>query len=223
MYGLVVEKDAPFDKKGEVRLLGQRFYVCRLSRRATRREQIFAARRLRRHGVRRCVFPQGFSPAVFAERGIFPPDAAWLLQRKAAEIALKRRAEQGLTGGVALYAERVTPAVGYTLLQLAPFVRTLALNDTERRRTLGDLLLHGVGVVLEEWRAENAETQILFSRPERLLPTGALTLPLYGRNLPMLGAEKLEKEEFPPETDTLSLLSLLCQSGALREEEIFPL
>ena len=223
MYGILLDHASPLRERGELRILGARFFVRRLSPRPTHTECALLARLMRRRGVRLCVFPRDFPrTGTFAGQGVYPVDTDALLRRKAAELTLKRRRDMDLRGGVAVLAERLSSDVEETLLRLAPHVRTLALNGLCGRKDFCAELMYQHGIALEPIRAENAETQLFFSSPHTLLPPAALSVMLYGKNKPALCVSEKTEKHLPQGVERTPLLETLRLSGALREEEIFP-
>lgn len=185
-----------------------------------------AARRLQRQGVRCCIFPREFhGKKVFARRGIVPVETGPLVREKAAELCLAKREEQGLSGAVAVYAEREKEDVRRTVEKLLPHVRRISLGEMRGGETLRAAFLYEKGLALSTASREElaaAETLILFAPPRGFVPANLLTLPLYGGAEPAFFLREELEAQLPPEIPRLELLAALRRAGALKDEDIFP-
>lgn len=229
MDGLLMWSDGEF-RWEELRVLGVRFPAVLLPRRRNlwlqRMDAGRAARFFRRIGVRCVIFPRDYTQKeYFLSKGFQTVNLQPLRLRKAAEWALSERKKRGLSGGAAVYGERVTPELAAAVRTLNQSVRSITLSPMRGGEELAEELLLETGSALriaETGELCRAELTLLFSAPETIVPWG-LCLPLYKDCPPsphfVLAEEK--QKQLPPGSDPDALIASLYRSGALRISEIY--
>lgn len=140
MVGLICWKTGR-EKNGTRTLCGARFCAVYVLRGTGLRAQCSAdraARYLRRHGVKRAVFPAEYPYRErFVRRGIVPHGDAALRQEKAAELALyalEKAASSPGNARVALLATSPSGALEKTAFALVPRLRYLTICAPEADR-----------------------------------------------------------------------------------------
>ena len=210
----------------ETRIMGLPMLAVTLPEKEGLRQRLFsrrAAQLMGRRGIRACVFPADFpQKALFQRKGVLPVDRRPLLREKAGQWVLAERQVRGLTGSVAVAAERVTgeaaQAVEILLKRVGRVELLLAPGAEELQRRLRWETGAPLRLVTEEQLKRN-ETLLNFSpRPER---GQALTLcPEEPGNIPRFLLPRQWAEELPAGIEEDDFCVLLRRYGRLTAGEI---
>lgn len=221
---------------GERQILHLRFYGAALLRRRRTPEPVVrvrcaaAARRMRRLGVERAVFPADFPyTEEFVRRGILPVDTLPLYRSLAAELVRVLLAERTVSPGeatVAVCGEHLSAEVARTVTELCVRNRYVTLSVGGEGETLCRQLRREYGVSLlrtdDPERLKEADARVLFA-PREGLPAGLETLELYvGGTTPafLLRLAGEREAEVPDGCDRAQLFAALRAAGTLKSGQI---
>lgn len=232
--GWTEEKRVPAVQVGEREVLRMRFCTVTIRRSGRtpaallRRRCRRAARLLRRMGITRAVFPEGFPfLSGFAQEDVRPVEALPLYRALAAELvqaALSARGQRGKETTVAVCADQLTDEVRRAVTELCIRNRYVLLDAPDREGAFCRQLRREYGVPLS--RAETAEqldradAVVLFSARAGVFADQTV-LELYaGGRLPEVLLEADGEEELPVDGCRRQLLSALWAGGALRPGQV---
>lgn len=203
---------------------GAAFCVLTLPRERLRRGAALwrGVRMLRRRGVRRCVFYEGFAQEeYFAARGITAVDARALLRRKAGAWTLIERESRGLCGTVAVAAERMTPATEQIVRLLLRHTASVLLREMPGAERVQMQLRRESGAVVRLIPpASLARAETLLTLDEPALAGAVLTLCPQTSALPRFVLPSPWQERFSPRTDRAALSAALWEMGCVEAEKI---
>ena len=197
-----------------------------------RRRLTAAAKRLRRWGVTRAVYPEGFSYAQLFERcGIRPAEALPMYRELAPELVSRAMEEKGLSSASAVIAvagDRLSAELTRAVTALCLRNRYVQLDVPAGGEELGRSLRRSLGVPLvvtsARERLEQADVLVLFSERPTLSLGNGVVLPLYDEEkLPPLPDLKLPggiAEQMPPGCSRTQMMAALWETGALRAEMV---
>jgi len=191
-----------------------------------RRRAREAARRLRRQGVCRAVFPPDFPfLAEFAACGVQPAEPLPLLRaltEKLVRRELDRMGRSPSEATVAVAGDRMTPELERAVTELCIRNRYVLLCAPDREGRLAGRLRREYGVSLlaadTPARLAKADVTVLFSPPEG--PEGEHVLRLWPGAEPPPVELRLKGENLPESWDRLQLLGALYDAGILRSERL---
>ncbi len=247
MYGYLTlcapeEKQRRAVRCGVKPICGVRFYEVYVQRSRSRfvekRRLRRAARLMERAGVRRALFPEGFSETgLFESCGVQAAQDGYLRTVMAAEIARRMMDAQGFAPTetcVALIGDAMTPALRRTLMELALRVRYTLLSAgggggescSVLRREYGVSVLRNAG----EEQLRRADVVLTFGKASPCGKEGCLWLP-FGevtkaegyenalRRVTCLASPAIEAA-LPDGCSRSALLSVLLELGAVRPNEL---
>lgn len=237
MLGYVEHRDCGTGIRLEKRgILGGTFLVLSLGK-TGRMGYLYAslgARRMRRCGVRRAVFPAQFPyTALFLRQGIVPMDTMPLRRALCASYVRRRMEELGIPPTEAVIAV----AGSYLGSEMAETVRTLALafryvllSVPEGGETLARHLRrqYGISLILHPARdqLERADALILFSPAEGVSCGNRVLCNLYPGGeqgvgcVPIALSGELERE-LPPDCDRDQMAAALHAMGIVGRENTY--
>lgn len=195
-----------------------------------RRRLAAAARQLRRCGVTRTVFPEGFLHAeLFLRWGIRPAEALPMYRDLAPELVRLTMESRGLSPASAVIAvagDRLSAELTRTVTALCLRNRYVQLDVPAGGEELGRSLRRSLGVPLvvlsARERLEQADVLVLFAERRELSLDNPVVLPLYDEAklppLPDLDLPAGVAEQIPAGCSRTQLLAALWETGVLRSE-----
>lgn len=191
-----------------------------------------AAKQLRRAGVTRAVYPEGFPYVQLFQRwGIQPAEVLPMYRELAPKLVSRAMEEKGLSSASAVIAvagDRLSSELTKTVTALCLRNRYVQLDVPAGGEELGRSLRRSLGVPLvvtsSGERLEQADVLVLFSERPTLSRGNGVVLPLYDEEaLPPLPALNLPgeiAEQMPAGSSRTQLLAVLWETGVLRSDMV---
>lgn len=239
MFGYVQrETGKKSGEAGERIILGMRFFCVSVAGGAGTPEFLLrlrmtaAAKKFRRAGVTRAVFPAEFPyTGLFVRWGVLPVETLPLLRSLAAEMVRAGMAERGLSSGsahLAVTGEWLTYDLTRTVTELCLHNRYVLLDVPYGGEELCRSLRreYGVSLLLKPGKEqlEQADVLLLFAPRGDLTCKNPVVLPLFDgaevTSLPPLRLPVNLEGHVPEGCDRTQLFAALLEAGVLRSGQI---